>query len=576
MKVLNLIILTLILCLNTFSQNFTVDNEKDFTKALEFYKSNKLDDALSLFQKISERTDNNVKQSISAFFVCKISNDQKKYTEVEKRGKDYLQKYPKSKYADEIKNLIIRSFIERSEYKNAFSVCLEYIENSKSIVFKKESKTIADKVAVNYLKSSDIENYFGKHNQTDLNPFLLLLSGKTLLKEGEIANASKKFTEITTKHITSEEYVEALNLKKQYSSYNSDNDLPVVGAILSLTDQNDRNIESANEILEGIKYAFHVYNTTNTDKIGLLVKDINRDKEKIIEVTNELINNNEVRCVIGPVFSDDVRNAIKEIDKSNLCLISPTATDADLIDLSDNFYQANPSLSFRGKIFAQYLYFVESKRKVAVMNAIEGYSPLIAANFIKEFEDLGGKILAKETYKNKSYSFSDQLNRIASLSNSIDGIYAPISDPNDATSILSQMVQSGLDVNIYGNQDWFLGKGFESSSTSANKLTFESDYFIDFSDPEFKQLNNEFKKITGSEINRNVLYGYDVAKYILTVMRNIDPTRKNIKYKIESGINVTGYHNNISFDSERINKYLNIVRYSDDVFELVDKFRSGR
>ncbi len=218
----------------------------------------------------------------------------------------------------------------------------------------------------------------------------------------------------------------------------------------------------------------------------------------------------------------------------------------------------------------------KDKRNLAVLNTIEGYSPLLAASFINEFEKLGGKIVAKETYKSKSFSLTEQVTRIASLSNSIEGIYAPISDASDATAVLSQLVQSGLNLELYGNQDWFLGKGFESSSELSNKLTFDSDYFIDFNDADFKSFSNAFKKITGIEINRNVLYGYDTAKYILTVIRNIDPTRKNIKFKIESGINVTGFHNNLSFDSDRNNKYLNIVRYKDGVFELVEKFRSGK
>jgi len=302
---------------------------------------------------------------------------------------------------------------------------------------------------------------------------------------------------------------------------------------------------------------------------------MSRNKTKIIEAANNFIENNEIRCIIGPVFSDDVRNALKEIDRSNLCLISPTATDDDLVSLSEKFYQANPSLTDRGKIFAQYLYYVENKRSLAVLNSIEGYSPLLAASFSQEFERLGGKIAAKETYKSKSFSLAEQMTRITSISSSIGGIYAPISDGSDAKAILSQMVQSGLNIDIYGNQDWFLGKGFESSPEISNKLTFDSDYFIDFNDNEFKQFSSLFKKISGMEINRNVLYGYDTAKYILTVLRNIDPTRKNIKYKMESGISVTGFHNNISFDLDRSNKFINIVRFNDGVFELVDKFRSG-
>jgi hypothetical protein len=40
-----------------------------------------------------------------------------------------------------------------------------------------------------------------------------------------------------------------------------------------------------------------------------------------------------------------------------------------------------------------------------------------------------------------------------------------------------------------------------------------------------------------------------------------------------SGMVSSGLRNNISFDERRVNKFLNIVRYTDGVFELVDKFR---
>ncbi|MDY0083490.1 MAG: ABC transporter substrate-binding protein, partial [Ignavibacteriaceae bacterium] len=275
------------------------------------------------------------------------------------------------------------------------------------------------------------------------------------------------------------------------------------------------------------------------------------------------------------IYSDDVRTAIMEIDKYDICLISPTATVDDLIQLSDNFFQANPSLTSRGKTFAQYLFYVENKRRLAVLNSIDGYSPLLAASFIREFEKLGGTINAKETFRSKSFDLSEQFAKISLLASEIEGIYAPISDASDAGTILSQMVQNGLNINLYGNQDWFLGKGFESSSTLSNRLTFDSDYFIDYNNPELKDFSADFKKVTGLEVNRNVLYGYDAAKYLLTVMRNINPTRKNIRYKMESGISVNGFHNDISFSSQRNNKYNNIIRYKDGIFELVEKYLSA-
>lgn len=558
-----------------YSQNITVDNNKDFDKALGLYNTKKYQESLSLFKKIANRTENNSNASISGFFILKILDEQKKYSEVEKFGNDFLVKYPESKYANEVKYLIIKSNIDRSEYSKAFGLSIKLIESSKSVVFINETKDLAEKIAINHLSSSYLESIQGQFNNSSVNSFLLLLTGKVLLIEGDRVGALKKFSEIISKHNTSDEYIEALNQNKNNSYSENSEVYPLVAILLSLTDQNGRQIEVAKEMLEGIKFAFHEYNNEHSEKVGIVVKDIQRDKSKTIDVASEVISNSNFRCIIGPIFSDDVRTALQEINRSNICLISPTATDDDLLSLSNNFYQANPSLTFRGKIFAQYIYFVENKRRLAVLNSIEGYSPLLAASFTKEFEKLGGKIVAKETYKSKSFSLADQITRLSSIISSIEGIYAPISDASDATAILSQMVQTGVDKAIYGNQDWFLGKGFESSSSISNKLTFDSDYFIDFNDSELREVSIKFKKVSGLELNRNILYGYDTAKFILTVMRNIDPTRKNIKYKIESGINVSGFHNNISFDSERSNKYLNIVRFNNGVFELVDKFRAG-
>ncbi len=567
-------IILLFSCSILYSQNITVDNNKDFEKALSLYNSKKYDDARNLFKKIVSRTENNSKVTASAFFASKILVDQKKYAEAEKSIDEFLKNYPQSKYANEIKNLLIKSYVDRADYIRAFESCINFIESSNSIVYKKDTKYLAEKIALSNLKSSEVEKHIDKHSS--LKSFLLLLSGKLYLTEGETSVAFNKFDEITTKHSKSEEYVEALNLKKTYDVTQTSPGYPIVGVLLSLTDENEREIQSAKEILEGIKFAFHEYNSEHSEKVGIVVSDIQRNKTKISQATNNFIENSDVRCIIGPVFSDDVRDAIKEIDRSNIILISPTATDDDLVSLSENFYQANPSLTTRGKIFAQYLYFVENKRNLAVLNSIEGYSPLLAASFTQEFENLGGKIVAKETYKSKSFSLAEQMTRIASISNTIEGIYAPISDGSDANAILSQMVQSGVNLEIYGNQDWFLGKGFESSPELSNKLTFDSDYFIDFNDAAFKEFSTFFKNTAGIETNRNILYGYDTAKYILTVIRNIEPTRKNIKYKIESGINVTGFHNNISFDNDRTNKFINVVRFKDGVFELVDKFRSGK
>jgi hypothetical protein len=79
---------------------------------------------------------------------------------------------------------------------------------------------------------------------------------------------------------------------------------------------------------------------------------------------------------------------------------------------------------------------------------------------------------------------------------------------------------------------------------------------------------------TEMDANMSVLYGYDTAKYILTILRNINRERKNIQIKIEDGVVVNGFHNNILFN-DHVNVFINIVRYNEGQFLLVDKFKTG-
>jgi hypothetical protein len=212
---------------------------------------------------------------------------------------------------------------------------------------------------------------------------------------------------------------------------------------------------------------------------------------------------------------------------------------------------------------------------MAVLNAIEGYSPLLAAEFIEEFEKLGGEVLVKATYKSNSLTLNDQISKIALYNGSLEGIYLPLADKVDVPLLLSKLVQDSMYIPIYGNQDWFLAKGYETSSELSNMLTFESDYFLEYNDEDFQSFGNSFMEQTKVDANRNVFYGYDVTKYLLMVMRNINPERETIKLKMESGITSSGFHNNICFDENRVNKFVNIIRYKDGVFELIDKFKTN-
>jgi branched-chain amino acid transport system substrate-binding protein len=544
-----------------------------FDNAVAMFNSGKYDEALAVFNKIIIDYKYNSKTTASEFFKAKSYLELKQFNQFKFTAEQFLEVYPNSNYVDEMRLLLTKYYLEIANYYNALREILFIIEKTNSSAYELKAKEIGEGISAKYLNETQLERLNSSFNSSKVNSYILLQQGKYLIRNGNPTGAKNKFEELMNSYPESDEYSEARKLVDY--SYSSQPATTVIGVMLPLETNSAGyySSQSAAEILEGIKFAVDEFNKLRSGKIGLLIRDTKKDLNEIKKIKEEFVSLNSLVAVIGPIYSNEVRAALEEFDDYDIPIISPTATDDDLTTNSLNFFQANPSFSVRGRIMAQYVFYVENKRTVSVMNSIEGYSPILAASFINEFESLGGKVFRKESFRNDYTDFSGPISKIYSDSLTIEGIYIPLSDNSVTPFIFSEMIKYGMKIPLFGNQDWFTAKGFETAAEISNNLVFESDNFVDFNSDAYKNFSEQFISITGKDVNRNVLYGYDAAKYVLTALRNTEPGRKNLVDKMISGMVSSGMRNNISFDERRVNKFLNIVRYTDGVFELVDKFR---
>lgn len=565
---LYLFVLIFSLCgMQLFAQT---SDEQKFNDAVKLFKNKKYQTALGNFKKISEKE--NKYQTASKFFVVKTLTELKKFSEAEKEANNFLENFGSSKYADEVSVLLIKSLLEQNKYKTAFIKALNLLRNSESTSYRIEAKSIAEGIAKNYLSSFDVKEISDNEQDKKLKPFLLFTLAELYSLEGNKNESENLIEQIIKNFPQSDEYFLARNFQGHSSDKSFGNEI-LVGILLPLTDSDGRRNIAAEEMLEGIKYAFHELNQQRETKIGLIVRNSKRDESEISRIIDEFNSDKRVKAVLGPVYSDESEIVVSSLNKTDLIFISPTATDEDLTEDNDQFYQANPPFTVRGKVFAQYVFFIEGKRNFAVLNSLDGYSPVLAKSFADEFQRLGGNILVKETYRSKSVDLSKQISNLIPHTDRLEGIYIPLSDKFDAEIILSEMLKQNVIIPLYGNQDWINAKGLETSSALSNTLKITSDYFIDFNDKSFNEFNQLFLSTTGKEITRNVLYGYDVAKYLTTALRAIQPTRNTIKLKLDSGLKSNGYHNNISFSKKKRNTYVNILSYNDGRFQLIEKYK---
>ncbi len=556
----------------------TTNADTEFKLALDLYNSSQYDEALTIFNRIIEKYGYNPKTTISYIFAGKSYLDQKNYDSAEKTLNEFLTRFPESGYRDEAELALSKCYLEQNLYLTAFKNLASIIETTSSPFYNSYAKSSGEKIALDYMRLRQVKRMYDSVSDSKLKPYLLLITGKLYIKQGQIDTARSVFSDLMKKYPESEEKSQAATLFQNLKSGpESAASSPLIGVLLPLdTPKDGTSAGPGDEILQGIKFAVAEYNDNHKEKIGLVIRNTERKQETIENIKEEFSALPSLKAVIGPIYSDEVREALETFKDTNIPIISPTATDNGLTELYPNFFQANPSFQVRGQVMAQYIYYVVNKRKISVLNAADGYSPKLASAFINEFKNLGGEILTQQTYYSNSVSFSDQVSKIAADSLTLDGVYLPLSDKRDVPAILSQFVQDSLYVPIYGNQDWFLAKGYETSPELSDKLTFTSDYFIDYNSPLYREFSKKFSAKTNMDADRNVLYGYDTAEYLLSLMEsNPNASRSDIQDALESGVIGKGYHNNIYFDSTRVNKFLDIVRYNNGRFELIDKFKAG-
>ncbi len=564
----------------SFSYSFgqpagTSNADKDFVHALELFNSGNFNEAQQLFNGVITANPFNDKTTIAYIFDAKSFVHLGRFDDAQRILLKFLNEFPFSKYIDEARLTLAQVLYEQKNYLPALRELCSLIDSTSSPEYTHLAKEDGEKIALNFLSAPQVKSAYDSTAQKKSDPFLLLMLGKIYMQNGDKQDAQNSFSQIMRQYKDSEERSEAATLYEKVPEEKSGaSSTPIIAVLLPLKSSPEGEVsKTISEILEGIKFAASGYNKNHTEKIGLLIKSTSGDTSQIEKIKEEITGIPSVKAIIGPVYSNEVKKTLAVFKGTGIPIISPTATDDSLTDIYPDFFQANPSFSERGEIMADYIYYVENKKIMAVMNSDEGYSPILADAFIRKFTNLGGQVLTRQTYSADDSTFDSQISAIAADSLQLNGIYIPLAGNTDVTLLLSGFVKYNFNLPLYGNQDWFNAKGFETYPELSNKLTFTSDYYIDYSDSTFKKFEDSFVNQTNIIVDRNVLYGYDAAEYLFKSVKNFNVGPKEIKDYLSAKVVYKGYHNNIYFDRDRVNKFLNIVRYKDGTFQIVDKFK---
>lgn len=182
--------------------------------------------------------------------------------------------------------------------------------------------------------------------------------------------------------------------------------------------------------------------------LELVLADNKSDSVEAVSATSRLIQKDQVLAVLGPGVSSSALAAGSVAESAQVPMICPAATNQTVTQGKRFVFRTCFTDAFQGQAAARYA-FNELKAKTAalVVDVGQDYSVGLASFFKKEFERLGGKVVAQAKVSSGDQEFSAPLGQIQTLEPQL--VFLPLY-PNVAALLVRQAREMGLSAVFMG------------------------------------------------------------------------------------------------------------------------------
>jgi branched-chain amino acid transport system substrate-binding protein len=164
----------------------------------------------------------------------------------------------------------------------------------------------------------------------------------------------------------------------------------------------------------------------------------------------KLVNVDKVQVIIGGACSGETLGAAPIAEENQVILISPTATSPDITSAGDFIFRLAPSDAFAGIVASGHSFENLGAKKAAVISENTDYAQGLGNVFKQNFESLGGKIVADETFNPEDTDFRSQVTKVKAAKP--DVIYLVPQTTPKGVLLLKQIKEAGVSQQLVVNE----------------------------------------------------------------------------------------------------------------------------
>lgn len=252
----------------------------------------------------------------------------------------------------------------------------------------------------------------------------------------------------------------------------------------------------------------------------ILIADSRASPEQALEAVRRLVIRDRVHGLVGPYLSRTVLHVSPFVEQMRVPLLTPTATHPDVgVGSRFVFRVSGADTEMHGRTMAELAAVDLASRRAAVLYELtDPYSRRLAEVFQQRFEELGGELVANESYAVGTEDFDDPLGRIRDAGSQV--VFLPNNSTTDLENQARTAARLRLDAVLLGADSW---TELDTAGIPALEgAIFSGHWHPDLDTPESRRFVSAYRGRAGETPTVAAALTYDACRLLLDAAERAD------------------------------------------------------
>ncbi|MGH7559259.1 MAG: ABC transporter substrate-binding protein [Gemmatimonadota bacterium] len=264
-------------------------------------------------------------------------------------------------------------------------------------------------------------------------------------------------------------------------------------------------------IRRGVELALEEINRGRSVPYELIARMTVTDADSTVAMVRSLARSDGVQAILGPVTSQFALPAGEAARAEGVVLISPTATDARMLEIGTRVLTVNALDGAIGHTIGTYAATNLGRQRFAVLAVDNAYGRIQADAFAQAVQSAGAQLVYRATYQPDTSEFTDQLGEIVRAG--ADALFISTKNPTEALRILNQVAFFELSGLLPLGTDAWNDESFYSQGRGFVRGYFADTFSRDPGITRWQEFVDRYVARYGEEPSSLIsAWGYDAAQ----------------------------------------------------------------